>query len=174
MLRRGEDAVHRADLDYPPKVHDDHNVGDLRDDTEIMGNEYDRHIVLLLQMLQKVENLGLRSNVKRRRRLVRDEYPGLSAQGHGDHCPLTLPAAELIRVLRHPLGRAWDPDAAHPFDRQLVRSGRVDLIVQPDRFDDLVAKSMYRAERSHGLLENHGDFAAPDRPYLRSVGLQFQ
>ena len=43
--------------------------------------------------------------------------------------------------------------------------------MQLDRFHQLVADGGDRVERGHGLLEDHGDLAAPYGPHLRAVAL---
>ena len=46
--------------------------------------------------------------------------------------------------------------------------------MQTDGFDDLVPDRMNRAERSHGLLWDQRDLAAPDLPHLGALGVQFR
>ena len=68
-----------------------------------MGDEHDRHPVLPLQLAQKLQDLGLRGHVERRRRLVCDQQGGMAGQRHRDHRPLAQSPAQLIGQLIDPL-----------------------------------------------------------------------
>ena len=64
------------------------------------------------------------------------------------------------------------PTRLQHLDRLLARLGFVHVAVQQDRFDDLVADGVHRAERGHRLLEDHGDLAAADGAHLAAVWVQ--
>ena len=70
MFWRAEDAFNGTYLDNFPEVHYGHDIGDFRDHAKVVSNEYDRHIVLLLQSLQKVEDLRLRSDIQGSSRFI--------------------------------------------------------------------------------------------------------
>ena len=69
VFGRVEQFIHRSVFDNASKVHDDHVVGHLGDDPQVMRDEHDRHAILLLQIGQQLENLGLRCHVQSRGRL---------------------------------------------------------------------------------------------------------
>jgi hypothetical protein len=54
-------------------IHHSHNVRYLTHDCEVMCNEQEAHLKLFLQILEKIENLGLDSHIKCRRWFIGDE-----------------------------------------------------------------------------------------------------
>ena len=46
------------------------------------------------------------------------------------------------------------------------------FVMQPDRLYHLGGNLEKRIEAGHGVLENHGDFVAPDRSHLRFGNLE--
>ena len=54
----------------------------------------------------------------------------------------------------------------------LARLQRVQALVQDQRFSDLVADREHRVQRRHGLLEDHGNFIAPNRTERVITGLR--
>ena len=80
VLRIGEQGRDRRAFDDLAGVHDDHLVGHLGDDAEIVGDDQDRHAQPLLQVGQQVEDLRLDGDVERRGRLVGDQQRGLAAR----------------------------------------------------------------------------------------------
>ena len=99
MARRGEDRVDVAELDDLPGVHDDHAVGHLGDQPEIVRDQDRRGVRLVLCRLQHLEDLRLDGHVERRRRLVGDQQRRLIGDRHRDHRALPHAAGELVRVL---------------------------------------------------------------------------
>ena len=79
MLRVVEDVVDRPLLDDAPEVHDHDLVGHLGDHAEVVGDEHDRHVVLVLEIAHQVEDLRLGRHVERRGRLVGDQQRGSQA-----------------------------------------------------------------------------------------------
>ena len=63
-----------------------------------MGNEHVGQLLLLLQLLQQVDDLGLDGNVQSGDTLVTDDELGLHSQGAGDGHTLTLTAGELVGI----------------------------------------------------------------------------
>jgi hypothetical protein len=59
MLRVLEDLAHRALLLDHAVLHHDDVVRDLAHDAEVVGDEEHRHVVLLLQLREQVEDLLL-------------------------------------------------------------------------------------------------------------------
>ena len=87
-----------GDLDDPAEVHDRDPVADVLHHGEVVGDEQQREVELLLQLLEEVEHLGLHGDVESRHRLVGNDEVRLQDQGPGDADPLALAAGELVRV----------------------------------------------------------------------------
>ncbi|MCY1498872.1 hypothetical protein D9M68_328690 [compost metagenome] len=167
MLRVLVDLAHRAGLDQNAFLHHHDVVGDLGDDTEIMGNDEDRHSGLLLQFLEQGEHLGLHGDVECRRRLIGDQKVRTERQRHGDHDALTLTAGEFVRIF---VQRALGVGDADP--RQKSQCLRPSLggmgPVSGERLPDLPADGIDRVEVAQRVLEDHGDAAPVDlAPFLR-------
>ena len=67
------EASHRGELDDLAEIHHRHRVGDVPHQPQIMRDEQVREAVLELEALQKIDNLGLDRDVKRRDWLVADD-----------------------------------------------------------------------------------------------------
>ena len=65
-----------------------------------------------MQLADQREDLRLRRDVERRRRLVGDQQRGLEHQRHRDHDPLPLAARQLVRIRRHHPRRIGQLDVA--------------------------------------------------------------
>jgi hypothetical protein len=110
MLRRGKDVAGDAALNDLAVVHDAHPVGHLAHDAEIVRDQQHRHVELVLELEQQVEDLRLDGHVECRGRLVGDEQVRLVGERHGDHDALALPAGELVRECFQPFLGIADAD----------------------------------------------------------------
>ena len=161
MFGAFEHLFERAGLHDPSLAHDRHPVGDLRDHTEVVGDEEEAHAALALELLHQSEDLGLHRHVEGGGRLVRDEQAGTAGGGHRDHHALALSAGEPVGVLVHAQLRPVDVHFGERLDR--LRAGfpvAEARAGEPNRLDDLVADREHRVQRGHGLLEDHGDVPA--------------
>src|SRR5215831_19849642 len=95
MPRRAEDLLHGALLDDGSQIHDEHEIGGLRNNAEIVSDEYERHLTFLEQRPEELEHLCLRSYIEGRGRLVRDEHRWIASERHGNHGALSQTAREL-------------------------------------------------------------------------------
>src|SRR5207253_1115290 len=84
------------------------------------------------------------------------------------------PATQLIGQLIDALIRRRDAAPPQHLDRLRARPAAVDLLVEHDRLDDLIAHAVNRAEGGHRLLEDQRDLGAADRPHLLAVGLELR
>ena len=84
----------------------------------------------------------------------------MAAQGNGDHHPLTHTAGELVGILVESLFRHGDADQFQHFNRMLLGLMLVHARMNFQGLHDLLSNGKNRVERGHGLLEDHGDFAA--------------
>src|SRR3546814_19525113 len=67
---------------------------DLADHRQVVGDEDERQLELLLEVLQQVDDLRLDRDVERRDRLVADHHLGAAGKGAGDADALALPAGD--------------------------------------------------------------------------------
>ena len=93
--RRLVEQVGGGDLAEAAQVHDGHPVAHVLDHRQVVGDEEDGQVVLLLQVLEQVEDLGLHGHVERRDDLVAHQELGLEHQRTGDADALALASGEL-------------------------------------------------------------------------------
>ena len=93
-----EQLVGRGDLHHVAQIHNADPVGNVADDGQVMGNEQIGQAVLLLQLLQQVDNLGLNGHVQSGHALVTHHELGLHGKGTGDADTLPLTAGELVGI----------------------------------------------------------------------------
>lgn len=72
VQRFSEQLVRSGDLDYLAQVHDRDASTHVFNDAEIMGNEQVGKVKFTLQLLEKIEDLRLDRNVKRRSWLIKN------------------------------------------------------------------------------------------------------
>ena len=166
MQRMVEDLIDRAILNHTPCVHHRHDIRVLRHHAQIVRDEHDRHAVLVLKSAQQFENLGLYGHVQGRGRLVSQQQARFAGQGHGDHHPLAHPAGKLMGILIQPAARLGDAHAAQGLLGNLDRFAARHLLMQQDRFEDLLADGVDGIERGHRLLKDHGDLIAANLLHL--------
>ena len=184
MGRPREERPRGRALHLLSRVHHRHPVAQLVGRAEVVGGEQHRDPPVLHQAAQQGEDLRLDGHVERRRRLVRDDEARLGEQGHRDHQPLALAAAELVGELAERLLRARDlhevEDLADPLPillrappripreearrgprtRRLGPAGGLPLHELPDLGPD----GEEGVERAVGVLGNERDRPPPDRP----------
>ena len=125
---------------------------------------------LLLQALEKIQNLRLHGDVQGCCRLVGDQEFRAIDQGHGDQDALALTAGELVRVfvapgvpvrqLRDRMRSAWTTPS-----RNLLAAEPGLMGFQ--RLCDLSSDWHHGVQRCHRLLEDHGDLPlSPIAPHL--------
>ena len=86
---------------------------------------------------------------------------GIAGQRHRDHRPLAQAAAQLVGELVDALLRRGMPTRRSISIALLARLAPVDLLVEQDRLDDLVAHRVHGAERGHRLLEDRARSPPP-------------
>ena len=107
------------------------------------------------------QDLRLRGHVERGRGLVRDQDLRIQRHGGRDHHALPLAAGQLMRVGSQNPRRIGDPNGREqPFEAAPVHPHPVGI----EGFPHLVADAEAWVERAHGLLEDHADLPAPERP----------
>ena len=114
-----------------PQIHDHDPAGNVFHHCEIVGNEKKRHAGFLLDLLKQVHDLRLHTHIQRRDRLIRHDKTGIYRQCPGDPDPLTLSAAELVRVT--PCVCRVQPHHFHQFRDSFLPAGFVQIAVQFQR-----------------------------------------
>ena len=157
-----QDRLDRPELDGAPAVDDEHLVGDLPDDRQVVRDEDVRQMKLAPQVGEQVEDLCLDRDVERRDGLVEDEDLGLGGQGAGDRGPLALAAGQLPREGARFL--LAEPDRVEELEgaRRALRlaSREVDALHLVER----PADALVRVERRVRILEDDLDDAAALEP----------
>ena len=167
----GEELVHRRLLDLPAGVHDEHAVGDVGDDAEVVRDQDDRRPEPLADVAHQVEDPRLDRHVERGRRLVGDQDLRVAGERHRDHHALAHAAGELVRVLVDAPLRRRDADEVEQLDRALrAPRARDSPRCRRSTSRDLVADREDRVERRHRLLEDERDLAPADAAQMRVAG----
>ena len=173
MLRPLQHVVGRALFDHLAVLEHDDAIGDIGDDAEIMGDEHHRHVAAALQVADQFEDLRLRGDVERGRRLVGHQHRRLERQRHRDHRALPLAARELVRIGAHAAFGVGQADFAQQAEGLLLPFFRRQQAVRLEHLGDLVADPHQGVERRHRLLEHHGNAAAAQtEPAIRVEGQQ--
>jgi hypothetical protein len=81
-----------------PEIHDEHVMGDVPDDPEIVRDEEIGQPHLLLQIGEKVEHLSLNRHIEGRYRLVRDHELRREHECASNCDALALSAREHVRI----------------------------------------------------------------------------
>jgi hypothetical protein len=166
MQRLLEEVADRGLLGDLGRVHDHDALGGLGDDAHVVGDQHDRHLELVLELVQELEDLGLDRDVERRRGLVGDEELRVARQRHGDHDALAHAARELVRVLLHAAVGVGDVHELQHLDRLVHGRPPAQPFMEPQGLGDLLAAGEHGVERRHRLLEDHRDFFAANLPHL--------
>ena len=134
-----------------------------------MGDEHHRHVPLLLEALEQVEDLGLHGHVERGRGLVGDQELGAARQRDGDDHALPHAAGQLVRVLLQPAGGLGHADRSQQLDGRAIRFLLADVEVVAQRLGDLATDLDHRVQRGHRVLKHHSDLGSPVRAHVAVV-----
>jgi hypothetical protein len=144
-------------------THDGDAVRDLGDDGEIVGDEEHGEAEALAEIGEEVEDLRLDGDVEGGGGLVGNEQAGAIDDGHGDEDALALSAGELMGVVAETGRGRGQGDGRHGLEDAVADlvAGEI-AVVSADRLGDLLADGEDGVEGGHGLLKDHGDFAAAE------------
>ena len=172
VTRAGENLQGGAAFDNPPGVHHGDAVAHLGHDAEVMGDEDQRHIGLPLQVFEQAEILGLDGHIERGRGLVGQQQAWLTGDGDGPGHPLAHATAHLMRKGRHTL--LWRTNAylLQQLDDAPLQAAAAQTAMQAQRLGNLHAHGKGRVERSHGILQNHGDLCPAQLAHLLGTLVQ--
>lgn len=127
-----------------------------------MGDEDNGGAKFLLPVFDEVENLLLDGHIESSRRFVSDEEFGPGDEGHGDHDALAHAAGELVGVGLNAFFGIRNTDFFQGFDGSVKGFLAFDAFVKLKRLHELGGDFEVGIERSHGILEDHGDPLAPN------------
>ncbi|CDN44922.1 hypothetical protein BN871_FY_00260 [Paenibacillus sp. P22] len=177
MLGALEHVVDAARLHDIAGIHDPDPVGGFGDDADIMGEQQHRDVHFLVDLDQYVEDIRLRNDVERGRRLVENDELRIEQQAEGDHDPLLHASRHLVgERLQHAV--RLQPHIIHQVaglvDNLLLRSA---ASMSPVRLDDLILDPHDRVQRVLRGLEHHGcslplvrlELLAAQRQYVLAV-----
>ena len=170
MQRVIEDGVGGALFNHAARVHHRHPVGQFGDRAHVVRDHDDADAELILQLAHQIENLRLHRHVEGGGRLVRDHELRMAAHRHGDHHALPHAARQLVRIGPRSRRRLGNADGAQKLDSHAAGIGLAHILMQQDRFGDLIAHGKHRVERGHRLLEYHRDVAAAQPAHPRGIG----
>ncbi|MGY4462856.1 hypothetical protein ACVWYI_006816 [Bradyrhizobium sp. LB13.1] len=125
-----------------------------------MGDEEDRHPLLVLELLQQLQDLRLNGDVERSGRLVGDQEFRLAGQRHRDHHALPHTAGEAMRMFVEARFCRGNANTIEQADGLGLRRRARQAAVLDQRFRNLEADGEHRIEARHRLLKDHGDFVA--------------
>ena len=132
------------------EVHDQHAVGDVPDDVEVVRDEDVGEAEVALEVLEQVEDLRLHRHVERRDRLVADDQLRVDRERAGDADPLPLAAGELVREAVVVLGVEAD-------DLEQLLDAALDLGVGADPCTSS-GSPMMKPTRLRGFSEAYGSW----------------
>jgi hypothetical protein len=85
MQRSTKDAAGGADFNDLTGVDHRNPIGQVTDDTEVVGDEQDAGANALAQLVKEIEDLGLDGNVERRGGFVGNKQFRMRRYRHGNH-----------------------------------------------------------------------------------------
>ena len=136
-------------------VHHSDTITVLRDDSHVVGDQQHGLLQARVDLLDPVQDLVLHNNVEAGRRLVGNYHVRIQHHCHGDHCPLTHAAGELVWVVGQPAALQSN-ERKHFVDALALACHRpVDMRV--DSLGNLLFHRIYRIKAVHGALRNQGD-----------------
>ena len=97
-------------------VHNGNTVGHVGHDAQVMGDEDNGQLTLPLQLVDKIQNLGLDGHVQSGGGLITDQDIRVRRQSDGDHDTLAHTAGELEGILIVTLVRLGNTDLIHQLD----------------------------------------------------------
>ena len=169
MRRPVKYRIDIRDFDFLAQIHHDHIVRHFRDDTEVMRDKHDCHLVFGLKVTQQVEDLRLGCHIERSGRLVGDQEPGMQVSAIAIITRWRIPPLNSWRYCFSSRSGVGSPTRLIKSTAMASAARFAHILVQSYGFDHLIANGMHRTERSHWLLKDHGDFAPANLMDFRSV-----
>lgn len=140
-------------------------VGHVVDDVDVVGDEQVAEIVLLLEVEEEVEDLGLDGQVKRAGGFVADDELGPLDEGARDGDALALAAGEGGRVAEG--GLRWEADLGERVVDAGLGVGLAEAVIDAEGFGERGLDGTGRVEGTVGVLEYGLDVRAESAALLR-------
>ena len=123
-------------LHHLARIHDGHLIADLRNDTQIVGDQDHGGSQLFFQPLDQIHDLGLDCHIQGRGRFICNDHLRTAGQCNGDHHPLFHAAGKLMGIIIGPLSS----DSYHLQQSAglLKRFLFADYLVKADHLHDLI------------------------------------
>lgn len=115
-----QDFVDRSCFDQLALLHDGDAVCNIRNNTEVMGDEEYPGVVGRLHLLNEFQDLRLSRYVQRSGWLIGDEDLGVKSKSHSNHRTLALPAGQLMWIGPHDVFRIGQMYIAQQGQRSLA------------------------------------------------------
>ena len=146
-------------------VENAHPVAERRHQRQVVGNEQHGHVVGLLQFFQQFQNTCLNGHVQIAGRLIGNQKFRAASQCQCNDDTLPLSAGKLMGVFIHHAARIGQFDLFQQLFCLLLRRLFLHtLVLLPNDVRHNGAHGEHRVQTAHGVLENHGNFLAPDFP----------
>src|SRR5580765_6589571 len=172
VLRVVEERSLRGSLNHAARVHDDDLVRDVRNDSQIVGDQDHRRVELVLQPVDQLNDLRLDRHVECRRRLVRDQHVRVARECHRDHRALAHSARKLVWIVVDARLRIRNADLLQKVDCARARLFLVGPLVHSNRLADLRPDGVHRVQRGHRILKDHRHLVAANVLELVLVHLE--
>ena len=154
MFRRLQHLRPHPLLHHLAGLHHHDAVGDVADHAEIVRDEQDGGAAFALQVGDQPQDLRLRGDVERGRRLVRDQQDRVEQQRARDDDALRLPAGELVRIAARDALRLRQADGAEHVHHAGAPFGTGHAVDLRDLLE-LRADADQRVEAGPRILEDH-------------------
>jgi hypothetical protein len=111
MQRPSNQAGTGTAFDHAAGVHQYNLVRQGCDQGQVMADEQDRHSMPLMKFREQIRDFRSESSVEFAGRFVGDQQLRLASNGLGEHNPLTLPSAQLVRIRGSKVPRVLETDS---------------------------------------------------------------
>ena len=167
-----ENVIEGAPFHDPTVVHDHDVLGDVGDDTQIVGDHQHRHREFVLEVVHQLEDLRLDGDIERGGRFIGNQQCRAADQRHGDHGALAQAAGQFEGVVVEGGARIRKTGEAQHVDGQFTPLCPRAAAVKMERLADLVTHRVQRRQGGHRLLEDHRYASAANGPHRPAVLLE--
>ena len=170
MCRVGHHPRRGLVLDDPPGIHDQHPVGRVQDQAEVVADQHGGEADLALQVLDRLDNRLLHQDIKRGGGLIEDDQPRVEGERQADGDALPHAAGELVRVTAQRRFRQLDP--VEQFDRAPPHVGPARAPLGAQHVAEVVLDRPHRVEGVHAALQHERESvtAHPAQPFTGQRG----
>ena len=169
-VQRALEHARRPELDRAPGVQHEHAIGDLPDHREVVRDVDHRRLVLLAQVTDGSQDVGLGGHVEPGGRLVHDDRLRPEDRRHRDRDALLLAARELMGVAAQELGVARQADVRERLADRVLHGSVAELArVDLEHLAQLPPDPQRRVQRGGRVLGHVGHVLAAAGAELRGT-----